>query len=217
MDEKSSTQAWPGAFGIYKRSKEAVLVNVYPILGVIALYLVASIILSILLGGGDVKNESNPVKSLADLVVSSAMTVAITLLVLAGIRGQKMEFGAAVKSSLSFMTIKVMGLSIVLGVIAVVSLLLLIVPFFFIVPRLVLAPYFLIDKKLGIFDSISASWDATKGSLGKVWGVIGVSVLFGIAIIVLVGLYLSLMYAAAFGLLYLHLAGKSHQVETPSA
>lgn len=210
MNGEASTQTWPGAFGIYKKSKEAVMLNVLSILGLIALYILASIVISMLFGDGFISN-------LLGFIVGSAMTVALTLLILAGVRGNKMELTPTLKASVSMMTIKMALLSLLTGVIILGSLLLLIVPFFFIMPRLALAPYFLVDKKLGVFDSVTASWEATKGSIGKVWGIIGVSILFAIAIVVLVGIYLSIMYMAAFGLLYVHLAAKAKSAEAPSA
>lgn len=205
--DNSSTKEWPGAFGIYKRSKEAVLVNIWPLITAFVVYIAASIVTSIILSIFDL--EETLVSDLVGLLLSSALTVSMTLLILAGIRNKKMEFSPALKASVSILTLKMALLSILSALILVGSLLLFIVPFFFILPRIALAPYFLIDKKLGVFDSISASWNATRGSLGKIWGVIGVSVLFAIAIVVLVGIYLSIMYAAAFGLLYLHLAAKT--------
>lgn len=220
MDNQTAAPTtWPGAFGIYKRSKEAIMLNIKPFLGLLLLYIVVSILAGILLSVVGVANNS-PLMNLVDLIISSGATVSFTLLILAGIRGQKMEFSPAAKSALSFMTVKVIGLSILMALILFVSILLLIVPFFFVLPRIALAPYFLIDKNMGVTDSLRASWDATKGSMGKVWGVIGVTILFGIMIIVLVGIYLSIMYAAAFGLLYLHLANKEAPLqaatETPA-
>lgn len=211
-NQTTSSHTWPGAFGIYKKSKEAVMVNLYPILGVIGLYIAISVLLTIF---GVKRGNSLNLRDLLDLLLSSAVTVALTHLLLAGIRDKKMDLDSALKEIFSLMTLKVVALSLLLGVITLGSLLLLIVPFFFIVPRLLLAPYFLIDKNMNVFDSLSASWDATKGSLSKVWGLIGVTVLFGLMFIVLIGAYLSVMYAASFGLLYTYLAGKS-QADQPN-
>lgn len=202
---------WPGAFGIFKRSQKAVLVNIFPLLGLIVLFIGVSFATSIILSSMGVKDTS-PLQSVVDIIVSSALTVSFTLLILSSIRGQKMGFGASVKGSLSVLTLKMILLTILTGIIAVVSFLLLIVPFFIVVPRISLAPYFLVDKNMGVWESVKASWNATSGSLGKLWGVIGVSILFGIAIVVLVGIYLSIMYAASFGLLYTYLSKKQPRV-----
>lgn len=198
---------WPGAFGIYKRSKEAMMVNLGSFIGLLAVYILASIIVGIILSILGVKGDSL-LQSIIDLFVGSAFTVAAVKVIMAGIRNQKMEFDVALKSCLSLQTLKMVGLTIVTVLIAIGSLLLLIVPFFFIVPRIAISYYFLIDKNMGVFDSIRASWDATKGSVGKVWGITGVTILFAIAILILVGIYLSIMYTAAYGLLYVYLTSQ---------
>lgn len=203
MAEQANTAVneWPGAFGIYKRSKEAMMVNIYPFIGLIAIYMLVSIVLSTGLG----LDDTSIVKNLLDLLLGSAATVAFVKLIMAGIRNQKMALGDALKSCFSVVTLKMVGLTILTVLIALGSFLLLIVPFFFVVPRIALSYYFMVDKNMGVFDSISASWNATKGSIGKVWGITGVSILFALAILIIVGIYLSIMYAAAYGLLYTYL------------
>lgn len=199
---------WPGAFGIYKRSKEAVMVNIEAFLGLIAVYILLSIAIGILLPILGVEKDGI-LRNIVDLLVSSAFTVAFVKVIMAGIRNQKMEFGVALKSGFSLLTLKMVGLTVVTVLIAIGSFLLLIVPFFFIVPRIALSYYFLVDKNMGILDSVTASWNVTKGSIGKVWGITGVSILFAVAILILVGIYLSIMYAAAYGLLYAYLTPKT--------
>lgn len=202
---EAANQTWPGAWGIFKRSNEAVMVNIGPLLGLIGLYLLFSIVLSA--AGVD---DDNIVRNIVDLVISSALTVSFIRIILSGVRGQKIDFVKAIKSSLSMKTIQILGLTILTCVILIASLLALIIPFFLVLPRVTLAAYFLVDKNMGVFDSLSASWAATKGSAGKVWGVIGVSLLFALAIIILVGIYLTIVYAAATALLYVHLASKKN-------
>lgn len=201
----TANNTWPGAWGIFKRSQEAMMVNVGPILGLIGVYILIAIALSI----AGLK-DTDILRNVIDLVVSSALTVAFVKLVMAGVRGQKMEFVPAAKSCLSMKTLQALGLTIITGFILVFSLLALIVPFFIVLPRISLAGYFLIDKNMGVFESLSASWAATKGSAGKVWGVIGVSILFALAIIILVGIYLTFVYAAASALLYAHLSSQKN-------
>jgi hypothetical protein len=199
-----SAQVWPGAFGIYKRSKEAMMVNIGSFLGLLGAYIVASIVVSIIMSALGMDSDSFG-RNIVDLFLGSAFTVIFVNVVMAGIRNQKMDFNTALKSCFSILTLKMVGLTILTAFMLIGSLLLLIVPFFFVFPRIALSYYFLVDKNMGIFDSISASWNATKGSSGKVWGITGVSILFALAILVLVGIYLSIMYAAAYGLLYVYL------------
>ena len=57
--------------------------------------------------------------------------------------------------------------SVVVSILLVLSFIAFIVPFFFVMPRLMMAPYFLFDNRP--IESIKASWAATKGHVGKVW------------------------------------------------
>ena len=64
------------------------------------------------------------------------------------------------------------------------GLLLFIVPGIIFGLRLVLAPYFIVDRDMSAMDAYKASWHATKGNLGKIWGIIGVTVLILLPVIV---------------------------------
>jgi uncharacterized membrane protein YesL len=198
---------WPGAWGLYKYSKEAVKFNLSP-------YLVASVLIpigvSILV---DILGFPQALNNLISTVVSLVFAVAATIIILAAIRHKKVELEDAVRQSFSIVALKLLGLLILLGLITIGSILLFIIPFFFIVPRISLAPYYLIDKNLGIIDSISASWDTTKGQLGKIYGIIGVNLAMSLLMITIIGIpfavYLLFMYSAASPILYLFLDKKT--------
>ncbi len=114
-----------------------------------------------------------------------------------------------------------LGLDILLGLSLVISFILLIIPGLFLLPRLILAPYFLVDQKLSISGALQPSWDQSKGHAGKAWGVIGVSILFGLLELVLIGFYFSFIYGAAFALLYTFViarhAATAGQAQAPAA
>jgi hypothetical protein len=94
------------------------------------------------------------------------------LLQLAGVRKKVMTWQEAFKQGLQHFW-RLFGLMIMLVIILSVALLLLIVPFFILLPRLFLAPYFLVDQKMGPFQALKASNAAYKAHKGT-WGVIGV-------------------------------------------
>jgi hypothetical protein len=91
------------------------------------------------------------------------------------------------------------GLYIVTALIILVGLILLIVPGLIFIRRYFLAPYVMIDKKLGIADSLSESAALTKVNTGSVWGVIGVMFLIGLLNILP---YIGGLAAFGFGVLY---------------
>ncbi len=214
--DTTNTQTWPGAFGLFKHSKTAVKNNLGLIIGLIAVYLVASIIVEVLTGKQAAKTaESISIIPLLNTVLSLTMggiaSIVSVDVILSSIDGKKLQFSEAFRKVTPMMTLKMIGLSVLTGLTLLASFLLLVVPFFFVFPRLVLAPYFMVDQKLGMVESLKTSWEKTKGHSGKVWGIIGATILMSLLIFVLVGIYFVIMYAAATGLLYYHVLGK--QVE----
>lgn len=200
---------WPGAFSIYKYSKQAVKFN----LGTILVLGFGSIVVSSI-----TEWKIGFVGQIISLVAGALFTASLTLAYLAGTRGQRMSFKEAIKKGWPYL-IKMVLFTVLGTVIAIVSFLLLIVPFFIVVPRIVLANYFLIDKNLGPWESIKASWEASRGHAGKVWGIFGVNllmILLGFTLIgIPVAIYLLIMYSAGMAVLYEHL--NKHAPAAPKA
>ena len=205
---------WPGAFGIYKHSRNAVMLNIWPILGLGAIYFLVSIIFSSPSNDRSAEAAVSHPTSFITFLVSILLSTAFTFLIIAGVRGSKMSIGDALKQSLP-LYLKALGLSLLTMLIAVISLILFIIPFFIVMPRLELATYFLVDQKLGPIDALKASWNATKGNVGKVWGIYGATLVFGLLILVLVGIYFTLMYAASSAVLYAYLTGTGQRAAPP--
>lgn len=188
--------SWPGAFGAYKHSKQAVLKNIWTLVIIWVLVAVVSGVLQMAL--------STPGRLIAYLV-DALGTAAFTLTFIAGVRGQELSIGDALTKGVN-VWLKIIGLNILVGLSLIVSLLLLIVPFFFVLPRLSLANYFLVDQNLGVMDAYKASWAATDGNAGKVWGIIGANIAMALLAITIIGIpfaiYFLIMYSAATAVLY---------------
>lgn len=193
---------WPGAFGAFKYSRNAMRPILWPYVGLVLLSLVASGAFA------QLDSERNPIAYgvgyVINIVLSIILSVAMTLLVLNGLRGTKMSLTESLQQSTPYM-LRYFALNLVIGVIVIASLLALVIPFFFVMPRLVLAEYFLLDKNMGVTDALKASWDQTKGHSGKVWGIIGAMIVMALLIFVLVGIALLVLYSAAFGVLYMYI------------
>jgi len=203
--EKSSTPSnttWPGAFGVYRPSHDAVMRNLDTLLLLWAASLVGGMVLGLLF------RHALWLRQLGSLLLGAYVGVALAVTVLAGLRGQQVKLESATKVS-NQLFFKMVLLELLIAVTAIVSLLLLIVPFFFIVPRLSLATYLLVDQKLGVIEAYKASWHATSGNVGKVWGIIGVSILMVLPVFTIIGIlataYLLFMYQAATAFLYVYL------------
>lgn len=98
------------------------------------------------------------------------------------------------------------GLFIVVGLIILVGLILFIVPGIFAIIRLYMSSYILIDRDLGIIESIKASNQLAKDNMGPVTAVIGVYILISIAlglleIIPVFGIIVSTVAAIGFSLI----------------
>lgn len=211
---------WPGAFSAYAYSRAAVMYNIGTFLGLIGLNILVSIASSLVSGDRTVSFDSenafrssgaasiiNIITQLASIWISAAMAY----LMIAGIKRRKTELSESLREA-GTVFLPFLGVNILVGLISVASILLLVVPAFFIIPRLVLAQYYLIEGKMGVTESISASWNATKGNTGKVWGLFGVGMLLVLLAVTIVGIpfaiYFGLMYQAAVPLLYMYLKGQ---------
>lgn len=204
---------WPGAFGAYKFSKASVKV----VLGTLVVLYLLSFAVSFVLGMVFPEDISF-VADILSFIISGLFSVAMVLVFLSGVRGQKAEVGESLSKSVA-LWLPMLGLTLLAGLIVGLSLLLLIIPFFFVFPRLILSTYFLVDQKLGIVESIKASWAATKGNVGKVYGIIGANIAFSLLFITIIGIpfaiYFLVMYSAAIAVLYEYIRSRKSAPVSP--
>ena len=105
---------------------------------------------------------------------------------------------------------RMLGLYIAMFFVIGIGFILLIIPGFFMIRRYMLAPYVMIDERLGIIDSMDKSAALSKINTGSVWGIIGVMFLIGLLnIIPIIGGLLSFavggLYSVAPAMRYLQL------------
>ena len=204
---------WPGAFGIYRYSRDAIRRNIGLIIGLTVAYIAVELVIGLLKIGF--------VGTLLNAVIGALYSVALVRALVGAVRGQKLSAKQAFGDDFAVMALKMFGLELVVGLTLLVSLALLIVPFFFVYPRLLLAQYYLVDKNMGISEAFKASWDATKGNVGKAWGIVGASILMALLMITIIGIpfaiYFLIMYSAAFAILYVFLEKHQPAVEQPAA
>lgn len=201
--------SWPGAFGAYKYSKMVILKNVWQILGLYAVAYAVFIALRLLHNKDDA--AGNALQLVGELI-SIAFVTAGMLTMLKGLHGKTITFMDAIKASLPFY-LNMVVMYVLLAIIGVISIILLVIPYFIIVPRLVLAPYFMLDQKLDPIEALKASWHATQGNVGKVWGIIGATIAMCLLAITIIGIpfavYFLFMYAASQVVLYGYLTRDS--------
>ncbi len=198
---------WPGAYGVYKTSKQAVKMNLETLVLIGLLNIIVGSSLGFVFRRGG---------NFLGLVLGSYTTAALVIVFLASVRGKKISIKEALSDALSFW-LKMIGLELLIMFSLIGSFLLFIVPFFFVLPRLLMAEYFLIDKDMDVLEAYKASWHATKGHSGKVWGIIGASISMALLALTIIGIpfavYFLIMYSAAFAVLYLFIAKHTTQTK----
>ena len=214
MDNKT-TQAtktsilkeWPGAFGIYKYTKSAVMNNL-SFLIILSLASTGLGFLASLISNKIGHNSFSAIGSTISYFVSVVVSAALTYSLLEISKGTSIGWNDIYEIIIKRFW-KIVGALILTGLIAVASILLLIIPAFFVIPRLALVQYFVLDKGMSPPDAIKASWDTTEGNYGKIYGIVGVSILIVLPVFTIVGIiatiYFTIMYYPVFAMLYLYL------------
>ena len=138
------------------------------------------------------------------IIVFSFVMAMSTKLELMAAKGKKPTFGELFDAGRIYW-LRLLGLMVLCGLIVVVGLLLLIVPGIIALGRLIFASYIMMDRDLGIIDSIKTSNKLSYGRAGYVWPAIGVTVLVGLATgilanIPLIGELLGMAVGIAFSL-----------------
>lgn len=188
---------WPGAFGLYKYSKAAVMHN----FGIVLALWICVIAIGILLDGWMRSSWGRVLGEVASAIISAMLAQ----FYLAGARAQRLTADEALVNRFT-VVLRYILTAIVMDVVLLLSLILLVIPFFFVLPRVVLAPYFTIDKKLGPIAAIRVSWQATKGHAGNIWNIVLATVAMLLLCITIIGIpfaaYFLLMYSAVWAVMY---------------
>ena len=170
QETEVATSTWPGAFNAFEKAFNAVISNPQPAALFLVVYMVLAIISS---------NDKDPVMltSLAQFI----FLLAVVLYSLALADGKQLTIK-------SFMQVDVkkyifLLLTGILSMLIVgVSLLLFIVPVVWALAWIFCSGYLVVDKGLSPVDAIKESKRLAQNHKGKVWGLIGVTFLAGVAI-----------------------------------
>ena len=202
-----------GAFGLFSKSWDIVKsnLNVFIIFALVGL---ASTLYDGFVGDNTIdfqaimNGETVEQDSLSGLLGIATFLAVFPqmILYLRSAQGKKPSFGE-VMSELGSKFLPLLGLVVLLGLIIVGGFLALIIPGIIFIGWFALAPYVLIDQKLGIIDSLKKSKELSKGYFGAIWAVLLVSVLFAIIsgigpIGMVIGYVLAFMYSVALALRY---------------
>ena len=197
---------WPGAFGSYKYSRAVMVSNLGPLIAIILIYtFIYGFIYAIILMFDFIFRNSASFYIFFNMVFYSIIYVIGILTSSAFIHAQiQSAKGKQVDVIASFQVVYSKLLNIIIGtiltgLIATASILLLIIPAFFIIPRIYLVLYYIIDQDISPTDALSLSWEKTKGNVGKIYGILGFIFLLSIRIFIPILGWAALIY---FGFMY---------------
>lgn len=196
---------WPNnLFGVYRYSRELVKRNLTVIVVLVVLSMFASGVSNRLPGitpsGGFAIGAD-----LVGILLGSLLSAALIVAYMASVRDEDADLQVVLKQAMP-KTLNILLYSLITGWIAVLSLVVLIIPFFIIMPRLVLGQYMIVDKNLSAIEALKASWNMSRGNYGKIYKIIGAGFLMALLVLTLVGIpfavFFLFMYQAAFFILY---------------
>lgn len=120
-------------------------------------------------------------------------------------KGQKPSFNELLEGGKKYW-LRIFGVSVLSALIVLVGLILLIIPGIIAIGRVAMAPFHMVDKDLGVMDSLKASNEMGKKNFGAVWAavllLIGISIIAGIlSIIPLIGALIATAITIALSLI----------------
>lgn len=178
MTEKSDVQkpseSWGGAFKAFSRAFEQVKANPRPALLFVGVYLIVTMI-----------ESTNPANSLKDVILFAGYEGLAVLIFLLALPTYALAIADRKQISLGdFMRFNarkyfaVLAVSILYGLIIMGSLFLLIIPVIWTAAWFALSTMLVVDKNLGPIAALKESKRLIQNHKAKVWGIIGVTILF---------------------------------------
>lgn len=213
------SMAYKSAFSLFSPSKDAVFNNPLAFFIIIFLPSFLSVVANAMDGNKSPFFSLNSSQSEASQLLSMIGGLLSLVLLAPGIyielkaaKGKAVSVSEALNNSMRYFW-RLLGLVIVLAVVIGLGLIALIVPGIIFIQRYFLAPYFLVDKNLGIKQAMRASAAASKGNGMAVWSVIGVMVLLSLSNLIpifggLIALVLVTLYTCAPAYRYYELTAK---------
>ncbi len=206
----------PDAFSLFRPSVAALRLNLETFITLIVLPLGLLFGGMVLFGAG--LAAGSPVAILLALIIAAGvvtgliLSMAIIVAVVESAKGNRIAFTTSVREGLRYFW-RLFGLLLISGLIVIVGFMLLIVPGIFALQRLLLAPYILVDKNIGIKEAIRESFRFGRKFSGAVWGVLGVLLLINLISLVpfigwLVSSVLGIMYLCAPAIRYLQIRSR---------
>lgn len=233
-EKPTNTKEFPDAFALVKPSWKAFQVNFETFVWQIFLpTAIAGLVVLSFVFAGFVYAAIDEVNILpfilptllmvAGVVVGVAVVSSIVVTELHSSRGQHVGFRQALREVHGHIW-RLVGLFILTSIIVGIGMILFIVPGLFFMQRLLIAPYYLVDQKLGVFESMRRSWRDGKHEKfsGALWGVVGVIMLINIISWIpfvgwLISLVMTIVYLCAPAIRYTQIMAHKKNSSTVEA
>jgi len=177
--DKAATDMWPGAFNtigpIFAQMKK----NPQPAYVFIGVYVTLAL-LGQMSTGSSSPMDSNQSTAGPESLVSLIFLLALPIYALALADRKPITVNQFMDFNLRrYFTI--LGVTLLTIVIVFFAALPLLIPLIWVVPWVAMATYAVVDKKLGVIDALKESKRIGQDNKGKVWGVVGVTIVLTVA------------------------------------
>lgn len=203
--------SWPGTFGAYQAVKPYLKPQIWNLVSVVGLLLIFDLIADIFFRPHNMSDRVllSFIGDVVSLIIWSFFKATFKIMYFTYLDNKEMSLSEALKKTLHYF-LRMLGLTFVIVIILVASIVLLVIPFFFVLPRVYLAPYFLIKNDMPVNQAIAASWHSTKGNVDKVYGIIIINIGLILLCITVIGIPFAIYFGAfntgSFALLTLYLS-----------
>lgn len=202
---KAEQAELPSAFSLLRPSVDAIKLNIWTFVALWLFSLIASMVGNL---GEESLSGTNFFFGIIGFVVTLIISSILQVLYLRSAQNKQRELDETVRESRPFL-VRLILLQILTAIFIICGFILLIIPGLFAIQRLLLAPYFLVDKNMGIIDSMKASAEAGKQYSGAMWGLLGVMLVYTLLIFTIILIPLSfvllLIYSVAPAIRYLQI------------
>lgn len=209
---------WPGTIQSFRIVRQYIKPRIWDFVSVIgigiALLLVVDIIVSAIFR---TRITGSIVDDVISFIVGAFMQATIIAMYFKVLKNEDFSLNSALLYGYRKM-LKMTGLLLVMDVIIVASFVLLVIPFFFVLPRVYLAPYYFVFADCNVNQAIAASWHSTKGNSKKVYGILLLDIAFALLFLTIIGIpfaiYWGIINSGSFAFITLYLSQPKNKSKT---
>lgn len=179
MNKETEKATWGGAFDVFGKMWERVKANPQPAVVLVASYLTLTLIQIGASGYGAVRSDETTSVFGFDVLYYLIFLLALPTYALALAKGNVISVGEFLRFNAK-KYFALLGASILATLAVIGSLVLFIIPAIWVIAWFSVFSMLVVDKNLGAVESLKESKQLAKDHKGKVWGVIGATLLFTI-------------------------------------